>query len=187
MSGESVLKYCHYSNFAKTHEFLKPFHYRTTTLVTTLASTEPVIKVAFDQWTASYPALKNVAGLIFSLVLEPLPPAIYKPHAEANALGFADRTESLVIVELFASWTSAADDTLVNSTLQALLEAIDSQARGLGGHDPYLFANYAGKDQEVIASYGTASVERMRRVSQAVDPKGIWRKLVPGGYKIPSK
>lgn len=125
-----------------------------------------------------------MTSLIFSLVLEPLPPAIYKKHAEANALGFADRTESLVIVELFASWANAADDSLVNNTLQTLLEGINSQARELDGHDPYLFANYAGKDQAVMQSYGTASVEKMRRVSQAVDPKGIWGKLVPGGYKI---
>lgn len=129
--------------------------------------------------------MKNVTGLIFSLVLEPLPPAIYKQHAEANALGFANRTESLVIVELFASWANAADDGLVDSTLQALLEAINSRARELDGHDPYLFANYAGKNQAVMASYGTESVQRMRRISQAVDPKGIWRELVPGGYKIP--
>lgn len=128
-----------------------------------------------------------MTSLIFSLVLEPLPPAIYKKHAEENALGFAKRTESLVIVELFASWTNAADDGLVNSTLQALLEGINSQARELDGLDPYLFANYAGRDQAVMASYGTASVERMRKVSQAVDPKGIWSKLVPGGYKIPSE
>lgn len=126
-----------------------------------------------------------MTSLIFSLVLEPLPPAIYKKHAETNALGFANRTESLVIVELFASWANAADDGLVNTTLQELLKAINSRARELDGHDPYLFANYAGKDQEVMASYGAASVERMRRVSQAVDPKGIWSKLVPGGYKIP--
>lgn len=151
-----------------------------------------MIKAAVDQWTSSYPALKNVAGLIFSLVLEPLPPAVYKRHAAANALGFgADfraRTEdkSLVIVELFASWASAADDALVNRTLQALLDAINSGARERDGQDPYLFANYAGKGQDVVASYGSASVERMRRVSRAVDPKGIWRELVPGGYKIPS-
>lgn len=126
-----------------------------------------------------------MTSLIFSLVLEPLPPAIYKKHAEENVLGFGNRTESLVIVELFASWANAADDGLVNSTLQALLESINSQARELDGHDPYLFANYAGKDQDVMASYGTASGERMRRVSQAVDPKAIWSKLVPGGYKIP--
>lgn len=165
---------------------IQPLHSRTTTLVTTLASTEPVIKAAFDQWIASYPALKNVTSLIFSLVLEPLPPAIYQQHAEANALGFAaDRTDSLVIVELFASWASAADDALVHRTVQALLDAINAQALQLAGHDPYLFANYAGKDQDVMASYGAASVERMRRVSQAVDPKRIWRELVPGGYKIP--
>lgn len=160
---------------------------RVKTLVTTIASTEPVIKAAFEAWNASYPALTNVTKILCCLVLEPLPPSIYKRHAQENALGLADRTDSLVIVELFASWANAIDDDLVKNTLYSLLDSINTRAKELGGLDPYLFANYADKDQDVIASYGTASVEKMRQVRQAVDPKRIFTSLVPGGYKIPSK
>lgn len=145
-----------------------------------------MIKAAFEEWNAAYPALTNVNKILFCLVLEPLPPAIYKRHARDNALGLADRAESLVIVELFASWADFADDDLVNSTLDSLLDSINTRAREAGGLDPYLFANYAGKDQDVIGSYGAASVENMRQVRHAVDPKGIFTSLVPGGYKIPS-
>lgn len=146
-----------------------------------------MLKAAFEEWNASYPALTNVTNLILSLILEPLPPAIYKRHAEENALGLADRTESLVIVELFASWAHTADDALVNSTVLALLDSINNQAGKLGGVDPYLFAKYAGKGQDVIGGYGTASVNRLKQVRQEVDPKGIFTNLVPDGYKISSK
>lgn len=154
-------------------------------MVTTLVSSEPVIKAAFERWNTSYPALTNVTNIVFGLVLEPLPPKIYQRHATENALGLADRTESLVIVELFASWANAADDALVSRTVLTLLEAINNQAKELGGFDPYLFANYAGKNQDVIGSYGSATVARMKQVRQEVDPKGVFTKLVPGGYKIP--
>jgi hypothetical protein len=153
-------------------------------MVTTLISTEPALKAAYEKWAESYPALVNVTN-IFSLILEPLPPAIYKRHATENALGLDDRTEPLVIVELFASWTNAADDALVKGTLHALLGAINTSAKELGVLDRYIFANYAYKDQDVMGSYGAASLKKLRQVRKQVDPKGIFTKLVPGGYKIP--
>lgn len=152
-------------------------------MVTTLVSTEPALKAAYERWTVSYPALKNVTN-VFTLILEPLPPAIYKRHAAENALGLDDRTDSLVIVELFASWENAADDALVKHTLHELLEAINNVAKELGAFDPYIFANYAYKDQDVMGSYGAESLKKLKQVREKVDPKGIFTKLVPGGYKI---
>lgn len=152
-------------------------------MVTTLVSTEPAIKAAYEEWNAFYPTLADVTN-IFTLILEPLPPAIYKRHAKDNALGLDDRTDSLVIVEIFASWENAPDDDLVNRTCHALLEAINNAARELGALDPYIFANYAHKDQDVMGSYGTASLRKLKQVRDQVDPKKIFTNLVPGGYKI---
>lgn len=152
-------------------------------MVTTLLSTEPALKAAYEQWEKSYPALANVTN-VFTLIWEPLPPAIYKRHATENALGLEDRTDSLVIVELFASWTNAADDALVKRTLHELLGAINTAAKKLGVLDPYIFANYAYKDQDVMGSYGAANLRKLKQVRDEVDPNGIFTKLVPGGYKI---
>lgn len=152
-------------------------------MVTTLVSTEPALKAAYERWERSYPALMNVTK-VFPLILEPLPPAIYKRQASENALGLDDRTNSLVIVELFASWTNADDDALVKRTLHELLEAINNAARNLGVLDPYIFANYAYKNQDVMGSYGAASLRKLKQVREEFNPKGIFTKLVPGGYKI---
>lgn len=105
-------------------------------MVTTLVSNENVIKSAYEKWSASYPALTNVTNVVFSLILEPLPPAIYARHATTNALGFADRTEPLVIVELFASWANAADYGLVNTTMLSLLQDMNTVAQELGAWGP---------------------------------------------------
>ncbi|POS71935.1 oxidoreductase [Diaporthe helianthi] len=160
-----------------------PAGVRSLTMVTTLVSTETALKAAYAQWEASYPALANVTN-VFTLILEPLPPAIYKRHADENALGLGNRTESLVIVELFASWTNGADDVLVERTLHNLLGAINKAAKELGALDPYIFANYAYKDQDVMGSYGAASLRKLNQVRDKVDPKRIFTQLVPGGYKI---
>lgn len=143
-----------------------------------------MIKAAFEEWEASYPALTNITRILFNLVLEPLPPAIYKRHARENAVGLADRTDSLVIVELFASWANSSDNDLVSSTLSLLLDSINTRAKEIGAFDPFIFANYAGKNQDVIRSYGAESIDKLRQVRQAVDSKGIFTSLVPGGYQI---
>ncbi|ROV92426.1 hypothetical protein VPNG_09607 [Cytospora leucostoma] len=173
------------TGITKATEALSTSGSRNLNLATTLVSTTPVIKAAYEKWNASYPAIKDVANIIFCLVLEPLPPSIYKRHAAANALGLANRTEPLVVALLSVSWTNASDDNLVNSTSQALLDDINAAAKELGGSDPYIFANYAGKNQEVIASYGAESVRKLRAVRQEVDPEGFFTYQVPGGYKIP--
>lgn len=112
---------------------------------------------------------------------------MYQRHAATNILGLADRTEALVIAELSVSWANESDDALVNGTARALVDDIIAEARSLGGYDPYIFANYANKDQaqDVIGSYGSESVAFLRKVREEVDPKGVFTRMVPGGYKIP--
>nr|BDA39154.1 oxidoreductase [Diaporthe leptostromiformis] len=160
---------------------------RSLTYAVTLVSTKEVIQAAYEKWSTSYPAIKDVRNIIFSLVLEPLPPAIYQRHATTNTLGLADRAGALVVAELSVSWADAGDDALVSSTARALVDDIVAAAKSLGGFDPYIFANYANKDQaqDVIRSYGAESVSFLMQVRHEVDPKGIFTHLVPGGYKIP--
>ncbi|KAL2281731.1 hypothetical protein FJTKL_11409 [Diaporthe vaccinii] len=166
---------------------LNPGGVRSLTYAVTLLSTKEVIRAACDKWRAHYPTIKDVTSIIFSLVLEPLPPIMYQRHAATNILGLADRTEALVIAELSVSWANESDDALVNSTARALVDDIIAEARSLGGYDPYIFANYANKDQaqDVIGSYGSESVAFLRKVREEVDPKDVFTRMVPGGYKIP--
>lgn len=158
---------------------------RVINLAKTLVSNKSVIQAAYDKWAAAYPAITGVNNIVFSLVLEPLPPVLYKRHAADNALGLADRAESLIVALIFVSWSEASDDALVHSTANSLFDGIVAAAQELGGLDPYIFMNYAGKRQAVIESYGNASVSRLRHIRDEVDPKGAFTNQVPGGFKIP--
>lgn len=154
--------------------------------MTTLLSTAPVIKAAYEAWNASVPSIRNVPNLTYALVLEPLPPAFYSRHASTNSLGLEDRTDSLFITLVSATWFTAEDDELVDSTAQSLLDSVKTAASKLGGLDPYVYLNYAGRNQDPIASYGKKSVEQLLNVRERVDPTLVFTKQVPGGYKIPS-
>lgn len=161
-------------------------HNRSFSLVTTLVSSAPVIKAAYEAWKASLPAVKDIPNIVYALALEPLPPIFYSRHASTNALGLEDRTASLIVVLISVTWFTSEHDLLVSETSQSLLDEINAAAAKLGGLDPYIYLNYAGQDQDPIASYGAKSVSQLQQVRARVDPNKVFTDQVPGGYKIPS-
>ncbi|KAM0320417.1 hypothetical protein ACHAO8_000429 [Botrytis cinerea] len=174
------------TTLSKSTEALQPNGARSFSLVLTLASKAEVLKAAYSEWNATVPAITDVSNLTWALALEPLPPAIYARHAKHNALGLDNRSESLVVALISATWKNAADDVLVTKTANSLLDSIKEATGELGGLDPYIYLNYAGQYQDPIASYGSKSVNRLQQVRNRVDPHGVFTHQVPGGYKIPS-
>ncbi len=149
--------------------------------------TEPVLKAAYAAWNASLDQIRGVSNLIWALTLEPLPPQIYARHAKENTLGLDGRSKSLVVTLFTLQWSEASDDALVNEATHNLMAAIEDVARQIGDLDPYIYLNYADKDQDPIASYGAASVSRLQEVRDRVDPRGVFTYQVPGGFKIEGK
>ncbi|KAI0490431.1 hypothetical protein F4859DRAFT_458007 [Xylaria cf. heliscus] len=153
--------------------------------VATLLSTKEVVKVLYNHWNASLPAITNVPDMVWSLVMEPLPPAIYARAANSNAMGLGDRTKPYFVALLSVTWKNAEDDKLVSATAEKLMDGIVKEAHQFGGADPFIYLNYADESQDPISSYGAESVRRLIQVQQKYDPKGVFTFQVPGGYKIP--
>jgi hypothetical protein len=101
-------------------------------------------------------------------------------------LGLEDRTDSLVLALISATWFTSDDDALVDTTAQSLLDSINAAAKELDELDPYVYLNYAGQNQDPIASYRQKSVRQLLKVRERVDPTLVSTKQVSGGYKIPS-
>ncbi len=53
-----------------------------------------------------------------------------------------------------------------------------------GTDNPYIYLNYAGKNQDVLGGYGKANVKKMKVLSKKYDPDGVFQTLVPGGWQI---
>ncbi len=145
-----------------------------------------VLNATVATFNASIPAIQNIPGIVWGITFEPLPPAIYARHGGANALGLSDRTEALVVCLFTATWLRAADDDAVNLATQALVAAVEDNARALGGLDPYKYLNYAAPWQRVIENYGEESVRKLQKVRRRVDPRNVFTYGVPGGFKIPT-
>lgn len=92
----------------------------------------------------------------------------------------------MMIVQLAVTWTSAALDQLVEASCRGLIGKVDALAaeRGARSKNGYIYMNYAGKTQDVYAGYGPANLARLRSTATRWDPKGQFRKLWKGYFKL---
>ncbi|KAE8391851.1 hypothetical protein BDV23DRAFT_64619, partial [Aspergillus alliaceus] len=154
-------------------------------VVTTHGSTVSMLKAVYQRWNASLAAVQDVPGIVWSISLEPLPPAIYARGSSTNAMGLDDISGSLVVTLLSATWSDEVDDAKVEKAARELFENIEDDACKLDVYESFVYLNYAAPWQDPIASYKSKSIENLKRVSQDVDPKGVFRVNVPGGFKLP--
>lgn len=118
--------------------------------------------------------------------MDPIPTALYRRHANANAFGLANRGEkSLIVVMATMTWSNAEDDKVVNSAVRDLISTIERDVGKLGKLDPFIYINYAAPWQNPIASYGKASVDRLLMTQRKYDARRVFTYMVPGGFKLP--
>ncbi|KAL3451767.1 hypothetical protein BJX65DRAFT_266833 [Aspergillus insuetus] len=171
---------------AKDQGSFSPDGRRQLSAVITHTSTKPMLAATYNNWNASLASIETIPGIVWSMALDPLPPSFYARHADTNSMGLpnAPDGEPLVIAQLTASWDNEGDDETVERAARALIEGIERDAKELNAFNPFLYLNYAADWQDPIASYGEESVERLKKLSGEVDPRGVFRDGVKG-FKIP--
>ena len=121
-------------------------------------------------------------GITWALNLEPLPVA-FTSHTKHNLFNL-NQTENAFLYLLSVSWTNDTVSTAAYSLAQTVLQDMDNLARAQGMFRNFRYANYADPSQDVLGSYGEASVEFLKNVSAKYDPTGVFQYQVPGGFKI---
>ncbi|KAK0747391.1 hypothetical protein B0T21DRAFT_379454 [Apiosordaria backusii] len=156
------------------------------TVTTTFAPTEAMILEVYKAFNASLRLVQNLTDVTWAMNIEPLPPQIYARGGVDNALGLANRRGTLAIGLLSPSWPDQSQDEQIYAAARVLMGDVESRAKRLGVYDPYIYLNYAAPWQNVIASYGKASVSRLQKLRTAVDPRKVFTHQVTGGFKIPA-
>lgn len=127
--------------------------------------------------------VRNVKGLIFSLVFQPLLPQ-WMNKGYPNVLGLEDVTEPLVIVELSLTWKNVKQSDLVRGAVRRGINKIEDFAKTHKTYHRYKFANYCAEWQRPMMSYGEKNLDFMRGVSRKYDPKGLFQKGCLGSFKL---
>lgn len=145
-----------------------------------------MLTAAYELWKDASTPVANVSGILWTISLQPLPPAIVqKAKAQGgNSLGLDPNGPVLVICLLSVSWKNASDDTLVVGTGKKLFSDIQKAAEAKGLFNRFEYLNYAASYQDPINGFGPQSKEHLQAVSRKYDPTGFFQTTVPGGFKL---
>lgn len=149
-------------------------------------------------------AVKSVPGFFPNLIFQPLYEAAIQAGKEGggNAAGIdADgpltgMSELLLqelallltalVVLLTALWEKSEDDEAINSFVSRWTERATSASKDAHKHHPWLYINYASKEQDPFSGYGEDNLRRLRSIQKSVDPEGILTStgLCKGYFKL---
>lgn len=152
----------------------------------TFGADAALLSKIFDICNSSLQAIKEIPNLGWSITYEPLPTAITAHAASSggNALGLDPSDGNLVVGLLNVYWLDEAYDAVIVAAAKQMFEQANQAAKEMGLANGYLYLNYADAWQDPIGGYGRENVERLRAVSRRYDPRAVFQKRVPGGFKL---
>ncbi|RFU26415.1 hypothetical protein B7463_g9924, partial [Scytalidium lignicola] len=147
----------------------------------------PLMSKIFDILNNTIYPFQIPENITWSIAFEPLPTVITKfgPEKGGNSLGTSPSDGNAFVVLLSALWQSTESNPLVNSACETMITQINKLAHQMSLLHRFQYLNYADPSQDPIGSYGENNVRHLRRMSKKYDPRGVFQKLVPGGFKIP--
>lgn len=145
----------------------------------------PLLSSILSIFIQEIQALKPLPYLLPSMVFQTLP-----SPTTANCLNLqlSNDSDPLVIFSFTIAYSSSASnptdsDELVESVGRRIRERVEREAKERGGWHPFVYMNYAHREQDVFSGYG-ANREVLREVQREWDPEGVFSRLQPGGFKL---
>lgn len=137
-------------------------------------------------WKEEVENIKEVEGVLPALVLQPVTRNIIKHFSRngGNALGMDASKGPLLLMSVPAMWTDRGKDDLVIGVLRRMIDRSVERSQALGAFHPYIYMNYAAKEQRVYEGYGEENLERLREVSRKWDPEWVFHRLQPGYFTL---
>ncbi|CAE6484091.1 unnamed protein product, partial [Rhizoctonia solani] len=131
---------------------------------------------------------QTIPGWSVGLIYQPISNSMLRATDKkgGNILGLKPAKDPLMVVSYTFTWVRPEDDKKAYAAIKKLVTASKNIAKSQNRLADYMYLNYAGPEQKVIESYGSAQVDFLRKVKAKYDPDAVFEKLSPGGFKIPS-
>ncbi|KAK5241116.1 hypothetical protein LTR16_009749, partial [Cryomyces antarcticus] len=132
-----------YSNFTAEFDLESPAGRRNIFRTSTFVNSAAYMSVYLDIANSTVQPIRNVAGLVWSLTLQPLPPTITSKSEGHDVLGLSPRDGALVIALVTATWNKTSDDAAVTAAVKSLGARADAKAVEMGVENRFVYLNYA--------------------------------------------
>ncbi|KAI8625042.1 hypothetical protein F5Y19DRAFT_451994 [Xylariaceae sp. FL1651] len=154
----------------------------------TFSPSTPFLLETFDVFNNTFFPIQAAGGVIWFCHFETVPTVMtaYAQETGGNVLGVGPQNGNGVVMLISAFWTDSTMVGIIEEAGKTALEKIRSSAKSKGLSWDFQYLNYAGPYQDVIKSYGPENVKLMKQVSKKYDPKQVFQKRVPGGFKLPA-
>lgn len=134
----------------------------------------------FKIWENGLSKIANVDSIFVEFLIQPHPVT-----NGTNMFGLTPEKTDDVMIDMTAGYANKADDALVQPVIWDIVNKQRALLKSHGHLMDFIYLNYADISQKVVQSWGTDNVAKLRAASKKYDPKGVFQKQVPGGYKIP--
>ncbi|KAL6710324.1 hypothetical protein ACN47E_009270 [Coniothyrium glycines] len=162
---------------------------RTIWATTSFRISPTIIHRIHDVWAKTVPEVarqyayaKPVAELTFQAL--PAPP---RNGTLPNSLGFGPKDtpeKDLVFLQIIFTFEDSAATEGFEEGLKDFVKIIEDVARKEGVLHKYKYLNFAASFQDPFAGYGADEVKALKKVARKYDPRGVFQKQVPGGFKL---
>jgi hypothetical protein len=83
-----------------------------------------------------------------------------------------------------ADWKNPEDEELVRSSVRKILDTAERVSKKNGTYLPFVYANYASRDQDPLASYGIENLGKLKNIAKKYDPEAVFQTHQNGGWLV---
>ncbi|KAK2616399.1 hypothetical protein QQS21_000640 [Conoideocrella luteorostrata] len=133
----------------------------------------------FKIWEKGINRISKVDGIFIEFLTQPQPVT-----NGTNVFGLIAGKTDYVLIDMTVAYNRESDDALVQGTINNIVEKQKALLRSKGYLVDFIYLNYADISQDVLGSWGSANLNKLKGVSKKYDPKGVFQYTSPGGYKL---
>lgn len=138
----------------------------------------------FNIWQPQASAVYNTTGANQTFVIQPWPSTL---AAAGNARGgnpLGLPSESFQSWTTLVDWADASQDQQVRQVSINTANSWQSLSQQRGLSESFLFMNDASREQDPLASYGSANLAKLKTIATKYDPTGFFQKQQNNGFLV---
>lgn len=83
-----------------------------------------------------------------------------------------------------ADWKKPEDEEIVREACRTIVDTAERVAKKNGTYLPFLYSNYASRDQDPLPTFGKENFLKLKDIAQKYDSNSVFQTLQNGGWLV---